>query len=83
MNPKIYGLYRNEHLKLEKQRLRQADKLNHILGGYIAIGVNEPKKFPKNPQLSETPELPEMSDEEMERQARRNTIRMGGSIDDN
>lgn len=85
MTPKIYNLYREEYLKTEKAKFRQADYLNHVLGSYISIGVNEPKKYPKQPQLAENNigDLPEMTDEQMERQARRNTIRMGGTINDN
>lgn len=26
--------------------------LNHVLAGYIAVGVGNPKKFPDKPQLS-------------------------------
>jgi len=83
MTPTIYKSYREEHIKIEKQRLRQSDLLNHILGGYIAIGVNEPNKYPKNPRLSQEPEVEVMTDEQMEKRARHNTIRMGGIINDN
>lgn len=84
MNPVIYKRYRDEHLKNEKAKVRQSDLLNHILGSYIAIGVNDPKKYPDKPRLAENNngDLPEMTDDEMERQARRNTIRMGGTIND-
>lgn len=27
------------------------DRLNHILGNYIAIGVNDPQKYPEKPIL--------------------------------
>lgn len=37
--------------KVERE-MRQADQLNHILGNYIAVGVNNPKKYPKTPALS-------------------------------
>lgn len=32
--------------------MKQQDQLNHILGNYISIGVNNPKKYPKDPALS-------------------------------
>jgi len=31
--------------------LQDIDSLNHILGSYIATGVNNPKKYPKEPSL--------------------------------
>ena len=40
---------------VERQNKRQ-DHLNHILGNYIATGVNNPKKYPKEPYLSEDKE---------------------------
>lgn len=29
------------------------DKLNHILGTYVAIGINDPKKYPSAPLLDD------------------------------
>lgn len=37
--------------KLERES-RMIDQLNHILGSYVATGVNNPKKYPKEPSLS-------------------------------
>lgn len=37
--------------KVERE-MQQQDQLNHILGNYIATGVNNPKKYPKQPALS-------------------------------
>lgn len=46
----------NKRLELDQKRLeaqsKETDRLNHILGQYIAIGVNNPKKYPKQPYLS-------------------------------
>ena len=33
--------------------MKQQDRLNHILGNYIAVGINNPKKYPKKPALSQ------------------------------
>lgn len=57
--------------------------LNHILGKYIAYATNDPKHYPKVPFTEKERESQPMTDEEMERQARRNTIKMGGVINDN
>lgn len=83
MTPKQLEQYRDAHLNLEKQRIRKQDFLNHVLGQYMGIALNEPKNYPNQPKLSQTQENVDMSDEDMERQARRNTIRMGGKINDN
>jgi len=82
MTPKQYEKFRAAHLEHEKSRFKQADVLNHILGRYIAYSFNDPSKYPEMPFLSggASDDLPEMTDEEMERQARRNTIRLGGEI---
>jgi len=36
----------NERLKLNR---RLEDALNHALGRYVGIAVNDPKKYPKEP----------------------------------
>jgi hypothetical protein len=33
--------------------MKQQDQLNHILGNYIAIGINDPKKYPRKPVTAE------------------------------
>lgn len=73
-----------KHIKVfeekEKQRLKEVDTMNYILGKYIAFAVNDPKRYPTKPFTEKDTELKPMSDEEMEKQARRNTIKMGGVI---
>lgn len=73
-----------KHIKVfnekEQLRLKEADTLNYILGKYIAYAVNDPKKYPDKPFTDNDTKLKPMSDEDMEKQARRNTIRMGGVI---
>ncbi len=66
----------------EKQRIKEVDGLNHILGKYIAYAFNDPKHYPKEPFTEKNTELKPMTDEDMERQARHNTIKMGGVIND-
>ena len=74
----------SKHIKVfeekEKQRLKEVDTMNYILGKYIAFAVNDPKRYPTKPFTEKDTELKPMSDEEMEKQARRNTIKMGGVI---
>ena len=77
-NPKIF----EKQLKAYQERLQEADMLNHLLGKYIAYASNNPKKYPKKPFLGysfgEKKEKRVMSDEEMERIAKRNNIILGG-----
>lgn len=82
LNPKQW----TKHLKVfnekELERLKEIDTLNYLLGKYVGWAVNDPKHYPKNPFSEKNTDLEPMSDEDMERQARRNTIRMGGVIND-
>lgn len=85
LTPKQFVKHVRIYNEKEKQRVREQDKLNHVLAYYISFAVNEPKKFPKNPITEE--EIEEvnkvMTDDEMERQARLNTIKKGGVMNDN
>ena len=76
-----------KHIKVykekKKQYLQDIDGLNYLLGKYIAFSFNDPKNYPSEPFMFENTEKKTMSDEEMEQQARRNTIKMGGVINDN
>lgn len=56
--------------------------LNYMLGKYIGWAINDPKHYPRKPFTEKDTELKPMTDEEMEQQARRNTIKMGGVIND-
>lgn len=76
-----------KHIKVfntkEKQRAEEIDIFNHILGQYISYAFNDPAKYPKKPFLMQKKtEKKVMTAEEMERQARINTIKMGGKIND-
>lgn len=63
--------------------MKEIDECNYILGKYISFAVKDPKHYPSKPffQITNT-ELEPMTDEQMEKQARRNTIKMGGVIND-
>lgn len=64
---------------MERRRSREVDYLNWILGRYVAIAFNSPKKYPDRPLLSKSEEEEQkrqktMSDEEMSIQMRKNFI---------
>lgn len=82
LTPKQWSKYVKVYNEKEKERLKEVDTLNYILGKYIAYAVNDPKHYPNKPFLEKDTDLKPMTDEEMERQARRNTIKMGGVIND-
>lgn len=80
LNPKQWAKYVKVFNEKEKQRLKEVDTLNYVLGKYIGYAVNDPKHYPSKPFCDKDTELKPMRDEEMEKQARRNTIKMGGVI---
>ena len=82
LNPKQYAKHIKVFHKKEQQRLQEADTLNYVLGKYVAYAFNDPKHYPSKPFTEKNTDLKPMTDEEMERQARHNTIRMGGVIND-
>lgn len=82
LTPKQWEKYIKVFNEKETQRLKEADTLNYILAKYIGWAVNDPKHYPKEPFSEKNTDLKPMSDEEMEKQARRNTIKMGGVIND-
>lgn len=80
LTPKQWVKYVKVFNEKENMRLKEIDTLNYILGKYVAYAVNDPKHYPKEPFTQKDTKLKPMTDEEMERQARRNTIKMGGVI---
>ncbi len=83
LNPKQWKKYVHVYEQKERERIQERDYLNHILGQYIGIAFNDPKNYPSAPFTAQKKsEKSEMSDEEMERQAMRNTMIMGGVIND-
>lgn len=82
LNPKQYAKHIEIFNKKEQARLREIDMFNFMLGKYIAYAFNDPKHYPSKPFTDKNTDLEPMTDEEMEKQARRNTIKMGGVIND-
>ncbi len=80
LNPKQWAKHIKVFNEKEEARLREVDTFNYILGKYIAYAVNDPKHYPDKPFTDKNTKLEPMTDEEMEKQARRNTIKMGGVI---
>jgi hypothetical protein len=71
------------YITKEEERAREMDMNNWNLGKYIAYSYNDPKKYPKKPFLHK--EQKEsigriMSNEEMDRMMKYNTIKLGGKI---
>ena len=83
LNPKQFAKHVKVFNEKEQERLKEKDLFNFMLGKYIAVAFNDPKKYPSKPFLENDTDLKPMTDEEMEKQARRNTIKMGGVINDN
>lgn len=82
LNPKQYAKHVKIFNEKEKLRLKERDLFNYLLGKYVAFAVNDPKHYPSKPFTDKDTDLKPMTDEEMEVQARRNTIKMGGVIND-
>lgn len=82
LDVKQYIKHVNVYNKKQKERIQEIDGLNHLLGKYVAYAFNDPKHYPTKPFTERDTELKPMTDEEMEKQARRNTIKMGGVIND-
>ena len=82
LNPKQWVKHIKVFNQKEQQRLKENDLFNFMLGKYVAYAFNDPKHYPAKPFAEKNTDLKPMTDEEMERQARRNTIRMGGVIND-
>lgn len=82
LNPKQYAKHIKVFNQREEQRFKEIDTFNFMLGKYIAYAFNDPKHYPTKPFLDNNTDLKPMTDEEMEKQARRNTIKMGGVIND-
>lgn len=82
LTPKQWAKHVKVFNKKEKERLKEVDMFNYVLGKYIGWAVNDPKHYPNKPYTEKNTDLKPMSDEEMERQGRRNTIKMGGVIHD-
>ena len=82
LNPKQYAKHIKVFNEKEEQRLKEKDLFNFMLGKYVAYAFNDPKHYPSKPFTDKNTDLKPMTDDEMEKQARRNTIKMGGVIND-
>lgn len=84
LTPKEWIKHTRVFVEKEEKRLKEIDTFNYVLGKYIMFAVNDPKKYPKEPftEKAITTQMKPMNDAEMERQARRNTIKMGGVINE-
>ena len=79
MNRKQYDKYSKVFEKKIEDELVRSDVLNHALGRYIAIAFHDPKKYPEKP-FSYKEEQKDMTDDEMEKQAMRITMALGGKV---
>lgn len=83
LNPKQWEKHVKVYTEKEKNRLKEIDALNHILGKYIGFAVNDPKNYPKHPFTdNQKKDLQPISDAEMEKIAMFNTRMMGGVINE-
>lgn len=83
LTPKQFNKYIENYTEKENKRLKEIDYFNWLLGKYITFAYNDPKKYPDKPFLDNATNVNEiMTDDEMERKARLNTLRMGGRIND-
>lgn len=82
LNPKQWSKHVNVFAKKDKMRINEIDTLNYVLGKYVGFAINNPKNYPKKPFSDSEVNSEIMTDAEMEKQARRNTIKMGGVIND-
>lgn len=82
ITPKQFQKAQNAYIARTKLELSTQDSLNHILGDYIRIAFNAPKRYPKKPILGKIgeEEKKEMTWQEMERMALINTVKIGGEI---
>lgn len=78
MTPKLFKKYINAY----KRQKDDMDALNHKLGIYIAIGVNNPKKYPEKPySQTENKQIEKnMSDERMKEKGKQIAIMFGGEV---
>lgn len=84
LTPKQFEKHLEMFNENEKKRVTEIDMLNHLLGKYISFAFHEPKNYPNKSFLDTSDEINNvMTDEEMELRAKRNTLKMGGVINDN
>lgn len=80
MQPIRFEKYIKAYAQRKELEAKEVDAMNYSLGKYIAIAVNQPKRYPKKPFLYKEEVKKEMTIEEMERIMQDNTIKLGGQI---
>jgi hypothetical protein len=80
LTPKQFKKHFEAYKLLQEAEAREADARNHVLGQYIGMAVNAPKKYPREPFLKKhrTPE--QMTPEEMEKKVEKYNKLLGGTI---
>lgn len=79
MNRKQYEKHIKVFNRKTEEELKASDAINHALGRYIAIAFHDPKKYPEKP-FSYHEEQKDMTDDDMEKQAMRITMALGGKV---
>ncbi len=82
LDVKQYAKHVRVYNQNKKERYREKDFMNYMLGKYISFAVNEPSKYPNKPFMAEEEKHTDMTESEMERQAKINTVLLGGVIND-
>ncbi|CAM3608170.1 hypothetical protein ERUR111494_02580 [Erysipelothrix urinaevulpis] len=81
LNPKQFQKHYDAYNSQVRERVEYDDFINHMLGRYVMIAVHDPENYPEEPFTSLKTKVEEkMTDERMEKIARRNTLLMGGEI---
>ncbi len=80
LNPSQFNKYIKVYNEKQLEKFKEKDLLNFMLGKYVAFAFNDPKGYPKKPFTEEDNKPKSMMADEMEKQARQNTILMGGVI---
>lgn len=79
LTPKQFQKHVTAYHTRRKENEKRTDQLNYLLGAYVGSAVNNGKHYPKEPFLSQKKRRA-MTPEEMEEQAIRNTIKLGGNL---
>lgn len=84
LTPKQFNKYIEVWEEKQKNKIKENDQLNWLLGKYICYAYNDPKHYPKEPftNSSATNTSTIMTDDDMEKIARHNTLKLGGKLND-
>jgi hypothetical protein len=78
--PKQFEKMVEVYVEKEEQRAKELDYNNFNLGKYVAFAFNNPKKYPKRPFSERVTAMTPMTEQDMERVMRHNTLLLGGTI---